>query len=219
MALWDRVSRLFSTLSQERLDERVLVGVQEVIASMNPQCHVPNPIVPSAQPNGRVRETDHVMLVGGTVFVVEVKNYKGRMVWEDSTHHRLLQMKTGRYGESIEPKKPRIPCCKSVVTFIRQSNTWLVSAIRASNGYAWSRWEPSHDGDITAIHSLDEGLVYVDELPTFFLLRRNERFADRPSGWIVNGLESLPRLDGVRTEAGHLFRGVFGRSQSRISRS
>ncbi len=89
MALWDRVSRLFSTLSQERLDERVLVGVQgeatEGIASVNPQCHVPNPIVLSAQPNGRVRETDPVVLVGGTVFVVEVKNYKGRLVWEDST--------------------------------------------------------------------------------------------------------------------------------------
>ncbi len=67
----------------------------------------------------------------------------------------------------------------------------------------------THEGDITAIHSLDERLVYVDELPTFFLSRRNERFADRPSGWIMNGLESLPRLDVVRTKTGHLFRGFL----------
>ena len=35
-------------------------------------------------------------------------------------------------------------------------------------------------------------------------LRRNERFADRPSAWIVSGLEALPRLDNSRTKGEHL---------------
>ena len=75
------------------------------------------------------------------------------------------------------------------------------------------RMEPvgafTRDGDISAIHSLEQGLVYVDELPAFFALQRNEHFAHRPSAWVVNGLESLPRLDVVRTKVGHLFHGFL----------
>lgn len=54
MALWDRVSRVLSSFRQERLEERILVGVEgeehaaEIIANANPQCHVPNAIVPLA---------------------------------------------------------------------------------------------------------------------------------------------------------------------------
>jgi dipeptidyl aminopeptidase/acylaminoacyl peptidase len=52
-------------------------------------------------------------------------------------------------------------------------------------------------------------LVYIDDLPELFTKRRNDRFADRPSSWIVQGLEALPRLDVVRTREGQLFRGFF----------
>ena len=110
---------MLSSFRQERLDERTLVGVQgeeyatEVIASTNPQCHVPNAIVPSTHPGGRVRETDHLVLVGGTVFVVEVKNYKGLLVWEDASRGGLLQIKTGRYGETIAPKKAKNPLAQA----------------------------------------------------------------------------------------------------------
>lgn len=69
----------------------------------------------------------------------------------------------------------------------------------------------TRNADITAIRSVDDGLV-VDELPAFFQIRRNERFANRPSAWIVEGLEALPRLDVVRTKGGHLFRGFLEHS-------
>jgi Holliday junction resolvase-like predicted endonuclease len=61
------------------------------------------------QSGGRVHEIDHVVLVGGTIFIVEVKNYKGRLVWEDSTRNGLLQIKTGRYGEAVEAKESKKP--------------------------------------------------------------------------------------------------------------
>ncbi|MBV9082687.1 MAG: hypothetical protein JOZ62_08435 [Acidobacteriaceae bacterium] len=58
MALWDRISRVLASFRQEQLGERELVGIQgeeyatEVIAGVNPQCHIPNAVVPSA--NGAI---------------------------------------------------------------------------------------------------------------------------------------------------------------------
>lgn len=199
MALWDRVSRMISTFSQERLDERVLVGVEgeehatEIIASANPQCHIPNAIVPSLHPGGRVHETDHVVLIGGTVFIVEVKNYKGRVVWENSTHIGLLQVKTGRHGESTEPKKAKNPVLQAQ-GYIFSAKEYLARV--CDPRFARLRMEPvgafTRNADITAIRSVDDGLVYMDELPAFFRIRRNERLANRPSAWIVEGLEAHP---------------------------
>jgi hypothetical protein len=63
--------------------------------------------------------------------------------------------------------------------------------------------------DITAIHSLNKGLIYVEELPMFFASRRNNRFAEHPSVWLLRGLRALPRLDVIRSKEGQLFRGFL----------
>ncbi len=164
MALWDRVSRLLSSFKQERLDERMLVGVQgeeyatEVIAGTNPQCHVPNAIVPSTHPGGRVRETDHVVLVGGTVFVVEVKNYKGRLIWEDFNQDGLVQIKIGRYGESIEPKKAKNPLVQAR-SYVYTAKQYLARV--CDRRFERLRMEPvgafTRDGDTAAIQQLRKG--------------------------------------------------------------
>ncbi|MBV8905875.1 MAG: NERD domain-containing protein [Acidobacteriia bacterium] len=117
MALWDRISRVLASFRREQLGERELVGIQgeeyatEVIAGVNPQCHIPNAVVPSA--NGGYCETDRLVLVGGTIFVVEVKNYKGRIVWEDASERRLMQWKIGHYGETILPKPAKNPLAQA----------------------------------------------------------------------------------------------------------
>jgi Nuclease-related domain len=116
----------------------------EIIASLNPQCHVPNAIVPSMHPDGRVHEIDHVVLVGGTIFIVEVKNYKGWLIWEDSTRNGLLQIKTGRYGEAVEPKKARNPVLQAKRVSTLRKNIWLVFATRGSCVCGWNQWEPLH---------------------------------------------------------------------------
>ena len=63
--------------------------------------------------------------------------------------------------------------------------------------------------DITAIHSLEKGLIYVEELPAFFDSRRNERFAEHPSACLLRGLRALPGLDVLRSKDGQLFRGFL----------
>src|SRR5664279_5156876 len=110
MSLWNRVSRLMATLDQNRMDERTHFGVlgeehaTEIIQNLDPVSHVPNAVIP-AQPGHRHRETDHVVYWGGTVFVVEVKNYKGKLIWADAAHEALLHLKTGRF----KPKEFKNP--------------------------------------------------------------------------------------------------------------
>lgn len=216
MALWDRLFRLLSNFGQQQLDPRILAGVQgeeyatEIIRSTNPHCHVPNAIAPSVHPGGWVCETDHIVLSEGTIFVVEVKNYKGRLLWADDKRSNLLQIKSGRYGESIAPKRLKNPAHQAR-GFVHPAKQYLARAcdrrfehLRIEAVGAFTR-----NGDISAIHSFEDGLVYVDELPALFSMRRNERFANRPSEWIVTGLEALPRLDVVRTAEGHHFRGFL----------
>ena len=214
MALWDRLSRVLASFRQERLGERELVGIQgeeyatDVIARLNPQCHIPNAVVPSA--NGRYCETDHVVLVGGTVFIVEVKNFKGRLVWEDASERGLMHWKAGNYGETILPKPAKNPLAQAR-SYIRPAKAYL--STRCDRRFANVYMEPvgvfTRTADITAIHSLEKGLIYLEELPAFFASRRNDRFAEHPSAWLLGGLRALPRLDVIRSKDGQLFRGFL----------
>ncbi len=81
----------------------------EVIQASQPQLHLSSVIVPSDRDQGRVRETDHLVLWAGTVFIVEIKNYTGTLRWAGDGSSELIQMKVGNYGEAIPPKPARNP--------------------------------------------------------------------------------------------------------------
>ena len=150
------------------------------------------------------------MLVGGTIFVVQVKNYKGRLVWEDTSERRRMQWKIGHYGETILPKPATNPVAQAR-SYIRPAKAYLSATCdaRLSNVYMQPVGVFTRTAAITAIHSLDKGLIYVEELPMFFASRRNDRFAEHPSTWLLRGLRALPRLDVIRSKDGQLFRGFL----------
>ena len=52
---------------------------------------------------------------------------------------------------------------------------------------------------------MDKGLIYLDELRAFFASRRNGRFPEHPSAWLLGGLRALPRLDVIRSKDGQFF--------------
>jgi hypothetical protein len=116
------------------------------------------------QSGGCVHEIDHVVLVGGTIFIVEVKNYKGRLVWEDSTRNGLLQIKTGRYGEAVEAKESKKPRLTGQ-TYIYPAKEYLARV--CDPRFARLRMEPvgafTWNADITAIHSRRKKLVAQTE--------------------------------------------------------
>jgi hypothetical protein len=63
--------------------------------------------------------------------------------------------------------------------------------------------------DISSIWNAAEGIIYVDQLPDFFQLKSNPKFAERPSQWIIDGLEKVPRPDVILTVPGDVLRGFF----------
>ena len=85
------------------------------------------------------------MLVGGTIFVVEVKNYKGRLVWEDAGERRLMPWKIGHYGETILPKPAKNPLAQAR-SYIRPAKAYLSATCdaRFSNVYM-ERSESLHE--------------------------------------------------------------------------
>jgi len=106
------------------------------------------------------------------------------LLWADDKPTNLLQIKSGRYGESIAPKILKNPALQARA-FIHSAKQYLSRVcdrrfehLRIEAVGAFTR-----NGDIGAIHSFDEGLVYVDELAALFPMRRKERFANEPSKW------------------------------------
>jgi hypothetical protein len=68
--------------------------------------------------------TDHAVLVGGTIFIVEIKNYNGRLVWEDAGERGLVHWKTGNYGETTLPKPAKNPLTQAR-SYIRSAKAYF----------------------------------------------------------------------------------------------
>ncbi len=217
MPLWDRIARLFEEdATPGRLSERVRTGLlgeehaTDIIGRTQPPFHRANVIVPGEGDSGRVQETDHVVLWGGTVFVVEVKNYKGALHWAEESKSALLQYKTGRYGETVAPKPARNPLAqaKSFIHGVKQYLSRHVDArfqrLRVQPVGAFTR-----AADIAPIYDRVQGLIYVDELPAYFAAHQDPRFGQRPSAWVRQGLAQLPSLDAVVDGRGQTHLGLL----------
>jgi hypothetical protein len=63
--------------------------------------------------------------------------------------------------------------------------------------------------DISAIHSLDNGMLYVAEIPTFMARRAGAVSAASPPRWILDGLAQVPTWDRVQTTRGEWINGVI----------
>lgn len=216
MSVFDRIARLFENYTPEQISERVRTGIvgeayaTEIIKGTEPQCHISNVVVPMNDGAGHWKETDHVVLWGGTVFIVEVKNDKGLLRWAGEEDSDLVQFKTGNYGEAIAPKPARNPALQAK-RFIRSAKSYL--AANADRRFQALRFQPvgvfTRAANLECIHSLEKGLIYVDELPAYFALHKNQRFANRASRWLVQGLAQLPRLDVIHDSQGQTHLGVF----------
>ena len=217
MPLWDRIVRLFEgDATSALMSERVwagLVGEEHattIIQQTQPLFHRANVIVPFEDGSDRFQETDHIVLWGGTVFVVEFKNYKGLLEWADAHKSALVQYKTGNYGETLPPKPASNPRTQAT-RFIRGLKGYL--SRHADARFEKLRFQPvgafTRAADLTPIYDGAQGLIYIDELPAYFAAQQDPRFAQRPSAWVRHGLEQLPSLDVVVDSRGQTHRGLL----------
>jgi len=184
-----------------------------------------NRIIPHPQKQGVFLETDAIIYGEGNVFCVEIKRYKGRiyfppkskvvkvskkfLFWDYETektvfdgydNSRIVKAKEGNYGEGVFYKEFANPLGKTryYIHHLKQflskidqrfSRLFIIPVVGFSDT----------ESDISAIRSLEEGLVYISEIPEFIRQHRNERFAASPSQWIIDSLGQVPTWDRILT--------------------
>ena len=194
-----------------------------------------NRIIPHPQKQGVFLETDAIIYGEGNVFCVEIKRYKGRiyfppkskvvkvskkfLFWDYETektvfdgydNSRIVKAKEGNYGEGVFYKEFANPLGKTryYIHHLKQflskidqrfSRLFIIPVVGFSDT----------ESDISAIRSLEEGLVYISEIPEFIRQHRNERFAASPSQWIIDSLGQVPTWDRILTRENEWIQGVI----------
>src|SRR5215469_5475684 len=218
MSLLKRFIRYFHTNRASELEMRDLVGIAgEQYASqfLDPAAvvaYVTNPVLSHPNNGQKYLETDLLVYAAGNVFCVEVKNYRGVISHVLGDPGQIVQQKIGRYGEAIPAKLHQNPL-RQAKGFVFNLKTYLATRVdpRFKNLFivAVAAFVRNSDTDIAPIRNFKEGLIYVDELPQFFQSNGNPRFAERPSRWILEGLNRVPRPDVIETVAGDQLRGFL----------
>jgi hypothetical protein len=167
-------------------------------------------------------ESDFLVYAAGTLFCLEIKNYKGTIYYANDDGAQIVQQKIGRYGEEIPAKWHRNPL-RQAKSFVFHLKRYLATHVdkRFAGLYIVpvAAFVRNGDTDIGPIWNGDEGIVYVDELPSFFQAKYNPKFAERPSRWIIDGLEKVPRPDVMVTTADDVLRGFFIHTHLAFNRS
>ena len=193
-----------------------------------------NPIIPHSDWHRNPFESDFLVYTQGNLFCIEVKRYKGRITYAQQSRtssfgergrnahsqrieqenvdgvddSMIVQQKTGNYGEPLPPKMHPNPLRKTR-TFIRFLKEYLAENVdaRFRTFFIIPVVAFVEEADISAIHSLKAGMIYVRELPTFFQQHAHPTFARRPSAWVVKGIQKLPASDLIITTDDEPFKG------------
>jgi hypothetical protein len=221
MSLLRRFSRALETLSRPHLDERSLFGAQgeasvsQLLDGPAILSRVMNPIIPPYNGRTYALESDFLVYTQGNLFCIEIKRYKGRISYVSGVPNAqytpaLLQEKTGKYGERFAPTTHPNPL-KKTRTFIWHLKNYLAEQVdaRFRKVFIIPVVAFGEEADICAIHSLEDGMIAVSELPTFFERHRNLKYTRNPSHWIMKGMQQVPTSDLVLTTDHHPFKGFL----------
>ena len=227
MSIWRRLIRTLDTLSNVDLDEVSAYGAEgeeqaQEVLSKEAYHSFSNRIVPHPQKPGVFLETDAIIYAEGNVFCVEIKRYKGKIYFPPKTKvvgdqevfdgydkSRVVKEKKGKYGEGFSVKS--MPTLweetKYYITHLKRflcgsdarfSRLFIIPVVGFSDT----------DSDISAIHSMEDGLVYISEIPEFIKHHRNEKLARSPSRWIIDGLALVPTWDRILTRKSEWLNGL-----------
>lgn len=173
---------------------------------------IANPVLPHPNGSQLFLESDFLVYAAGTVFCVEIKNYRGIIFPAENYPSQIVQQKIGRYGEEIPAKWHRNPL-QQAKGFIFRLKQYLAAHVNARFGNLYivpvAAFVRNQDTDISRIWNPKHGIIYVDELPQFLCANGNPRFAAKPSRWLLDGLEKVPRADVMVTASGDIFRGFL----------
>lgn len=217
MSLLARIGRALQAPRRSEPDEATAYGMAgEALAldlmDRDGYFAVHNRIVPHPEQSRRFLEADAIIYAEGSLFCVEVKRYRGTLGWlDDGGKRRLLQLKPGNYGEGVfEQTHPDplgktkfyIHCLKDHLSGVDERFSRLY--FRPLVAFV------TEDCEISGVRDFDAGYVGLGELAAFVSYNRNERFAERKSRWIVDGLSELAGWDRLITAGGAEHYGILG---------
>jgi hypothetical protein len=236
MSFWDRVGRVFEALDNEGRYGADAFGREGVMSGRRSMTesglHVWfDPIV--RRRKGDFFSIPAVIWAEGSVFAVDFKRWKGKLKFADVTRSvkvrkrflfweyedevsqvvgvdrsNVVKAKEGNYGEDTFYRtfrnplgKPRAYSHALKEQLSRKERRWRGLPIYPVVAFT------GDELDLGSVGSIEEGIVLLEDLPELVRWRRNERFARRPSRWIVDGLNSLPTWDRLITRTGDVFQG------------
>lgn len=183
-----------------------------------------NPIIPHPNNKDKFLETDMIVYKNGRIYCIEVKNYKGKITfkpiyedkyvekrflfffkfkvldtvlskWDDSV---IIKTKVGNYKEGTFTNEYQNPM-KKTKNYIYNLKGYLRKTDCRFNGLfvipvvAFNR----KNSDISAIHSFEEGYIYIDEIKKY--IEKTSSINEDNQLWIINGLSELPSWDTLIT--------------------
>lgn len=193
-----------------------------------------NCIIPHPRDKNKFLEIDSIIYNEGNIYCIEIKNYKGKITfipvyeevkekinflffftrtitkkiqvgWDDS---KIIQSKEGKYGEGVFYKEYSNPM-KKTKYFINNLKSYLSTKYSMFNKVfinpvvAFNR----DITDISDIHSLEKGYIYIDEIPRLIEVNSSKRKGNIE--YIKNGLLELSTWDTVVTNSNETIYGII----------
>jgi len=218
MSLFRRIKRYLQAepYSQLAMADRLGIGGEQYSAQfLTPPLvvsYIANPVLPHPKNANLFLESDFFLYAAGTLFCVEIKNYRGIIYAADGNPGQIVQQKIGRYGEEIPARMHQNPL-RQAKSFIFHLKRYLATQVdpRFNSVFivAVAAFVRNGDTDISPIWNSSEGIIYVDELPAFFHSKRHPKYTEKPSTWVLNGMQWVPRPDVIVTLAGDELRGFL----------
>lgn len=192
-----------------------------------------NPIIPHPKDKNKFLETDLIVYYEGNLYCVEIKNLKGKIYfipiydrveevrrflflfkikvmkkvqvgWDDS---KIIQEKSGNHGEGNFYKEYNNPM-KKTKYYIYNLKMFLSTK---QNGFQNTYIRPvvafnRTNTNISKIHSLESGYIYIDELMDFIKITKRK---SENSKKIEESLMELSTWDTIITTSGERIYGII----------
>ena len=240
MSLMDRLFRSIDTLSQVELDNVDRGGMlgeayaETVIDDGQQGSYIRNPMIPHPTRRGLFLETDFLVYMQGSLYCVEIKNYRGQVYYpvryktvfvtkgwfifkrrvqqvvaDGYDYSKMVQRKSGRKGDAPTIREMPNPLLKTqrYIDNLKRYLSRIDARLDALPIYPVLAF--SEKTDIRAIYNFDAGILHISQLPAFFKKYGNPVFSRAPAPWIQQTLRRLPTWDLILTSRNEWLNGIL----------
>jgi Nuclease-related domain. len=240
MSMMQRLVRAFETASNVELSDKDKGGMwgeqyaEYIIDDENNGCYIRNPIIPHPKKPGIFFETDFLVYMQGTLYCVEIKNYRGKVyyparyrtvyvrkgwfifkrtiqqtVFSHYDYSKMVQEKMGQNRERLTIREMPNPFQKTQ-RYIEDLKYYLYHIEpRLQSLPIYPVLGFAEKTDIAAIYNFDAGIMYISELPAFFAKYSDPAYARMPAPWIRQALHQLPTWDRILTTGNDWINGTI----------